>query len=115
MLRRLVFLALCWTSLGGLVSPRLAQKKPKENAQVLVGVKLGAINPGGYSQPSATDVSMSARLYSSGDGATLFGENWSAPGSGTQYDASSFNVLMTPGKQYEMTLNCGTWQSGLVK
>lgn len=98
-------LLLFFTAFACLLLPLSAQTKPKENAKVLVGVKLAAID---------AVSTINTRMYGGGESSDLFSIYSNGPGSGLHY-IDSVNVLMTPGKHYQMTMTCGAWTRGLMR
>lgn len=81
-----------------------AQQKPKENAKVLVGVKMAVTDA--YS-------TVYTRMYGGGE-PDLFNITSNGPGAGLTY-IDAVNVLMTPGRWYQLTIGSGSWKQGHVK
>jgi len=89
------------------LSPSLAQQKPKENAEVLVSVKIAGVDV-------PTNALLFFRLWEAGQADTI-NTNWSGAGTGatTWRDAGPF--LMRPNRHYQAMLSAGSWQHAEVK
>lgn len=101
---RFRFLSLFITAFVCLTLPLSAQQKPKENAKVLVGVKLATID---------AVSTINTHMYGGGE-PELFNIYSNGPGSGLHY-IDFVNVLMTPGKQYQLAMTCGAWMRGIIR
>lgn len=101
---RLRCISLFITAFVCLTLPLSAQQKPKENAKVLVGVKLATID---------AVSTINTHMYGGGE-PELFNIYSNGPGSGLHY-IDFVNVLMTPGKQYQLAMTCGAWMRGIIR
>ncbi|MFZ5493765.1 MAG: hypothetical protein ACOZE5_00325, partial [Verrucomicrobiota bacterium] len=90
-----------------LPSVAFAQEKPKENAQVLVGVRYQA-----YDVPA--NALLYLRVYGGGETDRINGA-WNGSGSGVFTDPGAMYALMTPNRHYQAVLSAGAWQYGEIK
>ena len=91
-----------------LFSPSLhAQQKPKEHAQVHVGIRI-------VGQGVPTNGLLYFRLYGGGESDRINGA-WNGAGSNAATDPGALYALMTPNRHYQATLSADPWSYGEVK